>query len=71
MLYGQSLGINHDEALWDCIWENVKEIVAAVLAESFLANYLASPGKHVLKVTTEAAASWLQLVFLWNVLLSS
>lgn len=57
MLYGQSLGINHDEALRDFIWEIVKEIVAAVSAESFLANYLAPPGKHVLEITTEAAAS--------------
>lgn len=32
MLSGQRLGINHDEARRDFIWENVTEIVAAVLA---------------------------------------
>lgn len=29
-------------------------------AESFLTNYLALPGNHVLEITIEAAASWPQ-----------
>lgn len=46
--------------LWDLIWRNTKKIVVAVLAESFLTSSLALRGKHVLEITTEAAASWLQ-----------
>lgn len=32
--------------------------------ESFLINYLALPGKHVLEITIEAAASWPQFFLL-------
>lgn len=60
-----SLGINHD--ISDFIWENVKEVVAIVLEESFVAF----PVQHVLEITIEAATPSPQLVFLWNVQLSS
>lgn len=48
---------------FDFIWENVKEVVAIVLEESFVANNIALPVQHVLEITIEAAAPWPQLLF--------